>query len=68
MEIISALHLRIWQLGWVAESHFAKFPCYPSILIIVLVQMTTVKSFGSIRGELGIALVLQSFQNQITRM
>jgi hypothetical protein len=55
-------------LGWFTETHFVEFPCYPSKIIIIEVQITTVKSFGPIGDDLDIALVLQSFQSQITRV
>jgi hypothetical protein len=50
---------------WFTETHCAEFPCYSSKIIIIMVQITTVKSFGPIRNDLDIALVLQSFQNKI---
>jgi hypothetical protein len=53
-------------LGWLTETHFVEIPCYPSKIIIIKVQITTVKSFGPIGDDLDIALVLQSFHSQIT--
>jgi hypothetical protein len=53
-------------LGWFTETHFVEFLCYPSKIIIIKVQITTVKSFGPIGDDLDIGIVLQSFHSQIT--
>jgi hypothetical protein len=58
----------IIPLGWFTETHFVEFPCYPSKIIIIKVQITTVKSFEPIGDDLDIAIVLQSFHSQITRV
>jgi hypothetical protein len=61
----------IWNVAsrvWFTETHFVEFPCYPSKIIIIKVQITTVKSFEPIGDDLDITIVLQSFHSQITRV
>jgi hypothetical protein len=57
-----------YKIGWFTETHFVEFPCYPSKIIIIKVQITTVKSFEAIGDDLDIAIVLQNFHSQITRV
>jgi hypothetical protein len=45
-------YLHIYLIGWFTETHFAEFPCYPSLNYFSPIQITTVKSFGPIRYDL----------------
>jgi hypothetical protein len=45
-------------VGWFTETYFTEFLCYPSKMIIILVQMTTVKSFRLIRADLDLDITL----------
>jgi hypothetical protein len=76
--ILSTFKKKIYKKGllvvihvpgtWFTETHFVEIPCYPSKIIIIKVQITTVKIFGPIGDDLDIALVLQNFHSQITRV